>query len=164
MSRQDDDRESIWSVDRRTKTLYFALFIFQSIIGIGVLAWHTVLQGKGPLETTVSIWQGSALIIATSAGTSVVIAELGRYLMVLARSLEEWLERRREKRDAEVRAEERAKWVAWNNRRIAAEENNEPFENRLPVQRAKTDGVGFWGQPESHVTYTASVSRRESCR
>ena len=136
MNRQDGDRESIWSVDRRTKTLYFSLFIVQSIIGIGVLVWHTVLQGKGPLETTVIIWQGSALIIATSAGTSVVIAELGRYLMVLARSLEEWLEKRREKqREADFaagRAEERAKWREWNNRRIAAEKNNEPFDEPPP--------------------------------
>lgn len=135
LSRQDD-RESIWSVDRRTKTLYFALFIVQSIIGIGALAWHTILQGKGPLETAVAVWQGSALIIAASAGTSVIIAESWRSLMVLARSLEEWLERRREKqrekRDAEIRAEERAKWVAWNNRRIAAEESNKPFDEPPP--------------------------------
>ena len=56
--------------------------------------------------------------------------------MVLARSLEEWLERRREKqrekRDAEIRAEANAKWVAWNNRRIAAEENNKPFDEPPP--------------------------------
>ena len=81
-----------------------------------MLAWHTILQGKGPLETTVIIWQGSALIIAASAGTSVVIAELGRYLMVLARSLEEWLEKRREKQReavlAEGRAEVQATWEA----------------------------------------------------
>ena len=60
--------------------------------------------------------------------------------MVLARSLEEWLERRRERHDAklraEVRAEERAKWRdkwrEWNNRRIAAEKNNEPFDEPPP--------------------------------
>ena len=133
---RQDDRESIWSVDRRTKTLYFALFIVQSIIGISLLVWHTVLQGKGPLETTVAVWQGSALIIAASAGTSVVIAELGMYLMVLARSLEEWLEKRREKqREADIaegRAEANARWEAWNNRRIAAEKNNEPFDEPPP--------------------------------
>ena len=53
--------------------------------------------------------------------------------MVLARSLEEWLEKRRKKRDAEVRAETNAKWVAWNNRRLAAEENNEPFDEPPPA-------------------------------
>ena len=56
--------------------------------------------------------------------------------MVLARSLEGWLEKRREKRDAKLRAEahaeERARWVEWNNRRIAAQENNEPFDEPPP--------------------------------
>lgn len=152
LSRQDD-RESIWSVDRRTKTLYFALFIVQSIIGIGALAWHTILQGKGPLETAVAVWQGSALIIAASAGTSVIIAESWGSLMVLARSLEEWLERRREKHDARVGAEALAegraealaeaetRWMGWNNRRIAAEENNKPFDEHHPTQSNKAAGV-----------------------
>lgn len=60
--------------------------------------------------------------------------------MVLARSLEDWLEKRREKRDAKLRAESHAegrteanaKWVAWNNRRIAAQENNEPLDEPPP--------------------------------
>ena len=64
--------------------------------------------------------------------------------MVLARSLEEWLERRREKHDAKVRAEALAegraealaeaetRWMGWNNRRIAAEESNEPFDEPPP--------------------------------
>ena len=56
--------------------------------------------------------------------------------MVLARAFEEWLKKRREKRDAEVRAEalaeERARWREWYNRRIAAEENNEPFDEPPP--------------------------------
>ncbi len=75
--------------------------------------------------------------------------------MVLARSLEEWLERRREKHDAKVRAEalaegraeglvegraealaeaeaREARWMDWNNRRIAAEKNNEPFDEPPP--------------------------------
>ena len=53
--------------------------------------------------------------------------------MVLARALEEWLEKRREKHDAKIRAEERARWVAWNNRRIAADKNDEPFNELPPV-------------------------------
>ena len=139
MDRQQN-RESIWSVDRSTKNLYFALFIVQSIVGIGLLTWATLLQQKSPLETVVIIWQGAAPIIGTSAGNAIVITESGRSLMVLARSLEEWLEKRREKqrekRDAEVRAEAlaeaNAKWMDWNNRRIAADKNNEPFDEPPP--------------------------------
>ena len=52
--------------------------------------------------------------------------------MVLARSLEERLERTRAKRREEGRAEERAKWEAWNNRRMAAEKDNKPFDELPP--------------------------------
>ncbi len=48
--------------------------------------------------------------------------------MVLARSLEEWLEKLR----AEAHAEEKATWVEWSNRRIAAQENNGPFDEPPP--------------------------------
>ena len=131
-----NDRESIWSVERRTKNLYFALFIVQSIVGIGLVAWRAILQNKGPLETAVTIWQDSATIIAASAGTAIIIAEAWRYIVVLARALEERLERARKKRReedrAKGRAEERAKWEAWNNRRMAAERDNKPFDEPPP--------------------------------
>ena len=137
-----DNRESIWSVDRSTKNLYFALFIVQSIVGIGLLTWATLLRQKSPLETAVIIWQGAAPIIGASAGNAIVTTESGRSLMVLARSLEEWLEKRREADLAEGRAEANAKWVAWNNRRIAAEQNNEPFDEPPPAQRQLTERAG----------------------
>ena len=34
---------------------------------------------------------------------------------------------------AEGRAEERAYWVAWNNRRLQAEEQGEPFDEPFPI-------------------------------
>ena len=130
------DRESIWSVERGTKNLYFALFVIQSMTGIGVVVWHAVLQDEGPLATALVVWERSAPIIGTSAGTAIIITEVGRSLMVLAKSLEDWLEKKREKRReqdrAEGRAEERAKWEAWNSRRIAAEMDNKPFDEPPP--------------------------------
>ena len=138
-----NDRESIWSVERGTKNLYFALFIVQSIVGIGLVVWRAILQNKSPLESTVTVWQESATIIATSAGTAIIIAEVWKYTMVLARSLEERLKRTREKRREEGReegrAEERAKWEAWNNRRMAAEKDNRPFDEPPPsVEQQET--------------------------
>ncbi len=134
-----NDRESIWSVERGTKNLYFTLFIVQSIAGIGLVVWRAILQNKSPLESTVTVWQESATIIATSAGTAIIIAEVWKYTMVLARSLEERLKRTREKRREEGRAEERAKWEAWNNRRMAAEKDNRPFDEPAPsVEQQET--------------------------
>jgi hypothetical protein len=121
-----------WSVERSIKNLYFALFIVQSTIGIGLVAWRATLQNKSPLETAITAWQESATIIAASAGTAIIITELGRFIMVLARSLEEWREKRRAEDRAEGRAEERAQWEAWNNRRIAAGKDNKPFDEPPP--------------------------------
>ena len=52
--------------------------------------------------------------------------------MVLARSLEEKLERTRERRRAEGRTEMYTKWEAWNRRRIDAEKKGEPFDEPPP--------------------------------
>ena len=52
--------------------------------------------------------------------------------MVLARRLEEGLERLRERRRAEGRAEANREWLAWNTRRLEAEAEGEPFDEPPP--------------------------------
>ena len=105
----DKDRESIWSVAREVKTLYFLAFIVLVVLGVGLVTWREVTQsaGAGPLEILLAIWEDSAKIVTTSVGLSVVGAEIVRYVMVLARHLEERLERVRERRRAEGREEGR---------------------------------------------------------
>ena len=129
-------RESIWSVERGTKTLYFILFIFQFFVGMILVFWKTASEHDGWLNITLTAWQDAAPIAITSAASAIAVTEIGRYLMVLASSLEEKLERTRERRRAEGRAEGRtemyAKWEAWNRRRTAAEEKGEPFDEPPP--------------------------------
>ena len=50
----------------------------------------------------------------------------------LADILKERLESQRERRRSEGRAEERAKWAAWNARRLEAEESGQPFAEPPP--------------------------------
>ena len=52
--------------------------------------------------------------------------------MVLARRLEEGLERLREQRRAEGRAEADKEWRAWNARRLEAESEGRPFTEPPP--------------------------------
>ena len=52
--------------------------------------------------------------------------------MVLARSLEEKLERTRERRRAEGQVEMYEQWEAWNRRRMDAEEKGEAFNEPPP--------------------------------
>ncbi len=139
----DKDRESIWSVAREVKTLYFLAFIVLVVLGIGLLTWREVTQsdGAGPLEILLAIWEDSAKIVTTSVGLSVVGAEIVRYVMVLARHLEERLERVRERRRAEGREEGReeanARWEAWNARREAADAQGLPFDEPPPSDNGR---------------------------
>ena len=150
-SRQDEDRdkdrESIWSVAREVKTLYFLAFIVLVVLGVGLVTWREVTQsdGAGPLEILLAIWEDSAKIVTASVGLSVVGAEIVRYVMVLARHLEERLERVRERRRAEGRAEGRvegraeanSRWEAWNARREAAAAQGIPFDEPPPSDNGR---------------------------
>ena len=62
-------------------------------------------------------------------------------MMATRDAVNEWLEKRREKARAEGIAEGRARLAveiaAWNERRLAAEENGEPFDEPIPGQDAR---------------------------
>ena len=47
-------------------------------------------------------------------------------------AINDWLEKRRQKAYAEGRAQFIAEVVAWNDRRLAAEANNQPFDEPPP--------------------------------
>ena len=152
-SRQDKDRdrESIWSVAREVKTLYFLAFVILVVLGVGLLTWREVTQsdGAGPLEILLAIWEDSAKIVTGSVGISVVAAEIVRYVMVLSRHLEERLERVREQRREEGRVQGReegravglteanARWEAWNARREAAAAQGIPFDEPPPSDNGR---------------------------
>ena len=151
-------RESIWSVGKETKSFYFAAFILQFLWGTTSIALRETLQNDTDslFDTIIAIWESSAPIAITSAAVAIVITELGRYLMVLARHLEERLERTREARRSEGRMQGRAegrvqgltegrvqgltegrvetqkKWEAWNVRRLEAESKGLPFTEPPP--------------------------------
>ena len=135
-------RESIWSVGKETKSFYFVAFILQFLFGMTSIALRETFQNDTDnfLDTVIVIWESSAPIAITSAAVAIVITELGRYLMVLARHLEERLERTREVRRAEGRVQGRTegrveiqkKWEAWNVRRLEAESKGLPFTEPPP--------------------------------
>ena len=64
-----------------------------------------------------------------------VVTETGRYVMVLAAAFEEWREKRRREQIARAVHENNAKWEAWLQRRMQAEERGEPFEEPPPSAR-----------------------------
>ena len=96
------------------------------------------------LDITLAVWSDAAPLTITAAAAALALTEIGRIVMVLARRLEEGLERVREQRRAEGRAEGVAEgrvegmeeadraWRAWNARRLEAEAADRPFTEPPP--------------------------------
>ena len=96
--RDDNERESIWSVPKSTKTAYFALFFIHLVAGIALLIWRGDRVHETLADHVLYIWLNSGSIVLGSAGAALFYTDIGRYLLVLSRSLEEKLERTRERR------------------------------------------------------------------
>ena len=129
-----ESRESIWSVSKGVKHVYFALFIGQ--FGAGTL-W-TVAQGAVSVP---ALWHDLSSLAITAAALSMVVTETGRYLMVLAAAFEEWREKRRQAQIARAVAAATAEWEAWDRRRMQAEQRGEPFVEPSPAARRRAAEV-----------------------
>ena len=143
-------RESIWSVSRETKSLYFAVFVALVLISAGLVTYEEVSLNKtdGLLDTVLAAWWGVGRLVLASAAGSLIFTEVWRNGMVLAERLEEWFERRKQRQIAEAvaeavaeteekarekaREETMALWQGWNERRVEAENKGEVFEEPPP--------------------------------
>ena len=135
-------RDSIWSVSRETKGLYFIVFITLALIGGGLVTYAEVHVNKadGILDTALAAWAGVGRLVIASVAGSLIVTEVWRNGMVLAERLEEWFDKRRERQIARAVAEAEEKtraeigslWQAWNERRIEAETLGEPFDEPPP--------------------------------
>ena len=151
--RIQQDRDSIWTIPLAWRALYFGLFTLYAFAGIGFLLWYEVFErtvDSWP-ETINSITQGIGVTTVGAAGLALLTIEGPQTLMVVAHYLRKKLiepleERRRQEaqqreeearhREEEARAEGEAQtqavWVAWNERRIAAEARGESFDEPPP--------------------------------
>ena len=149
-----DDRDSIWSIPLARRALYFGLFTGYALAGIGFLLWYEVFikAADSPPETALSIIQGIGVTTVGAAGLALLTIEGPRTVMVVADYItQRWLnplkERRRreaEQRNEQAREEGRAEgqaqgqaanqaaWEAWNERRMTAEANGQPFDEPPP--------------------------------
>ena len=143
----EEERESIWSITRGQRALYFGLFSLYAFAGIGFLIWYHVFERRADAwpETILSVTQGIGVNTVGAAGLALLTIEGPKTIVVLADYItERWLnplkERNRAKAHAQGRAEGRvegeaqnqAAWLAWNERRLAAEANGEDFDEPPP--------------------------------
>ena len=104
------------------------------------------------METWRAVMGPSADVMATSAGAAYALTEIGRNSVVIAKSLEKWLEDRRKRRleavrkaareeglqegrnegREEGRVEQRQLWLEWLARRKEAEARAETFTEPPP--------------------------------
>ena len=139
-ARRQEERESIWSVDKSFKHIYFSLFTVLVLFGAVLVVWkgEGVRTAPDPWVGLLAFCTGMAPVVVTVAPVSVVVTEIVRSVMVLSGMLQERLERMREARRAEGRAEGRAeanaRWETWNNRRLEAAARDEPFQEPSPSQ------------------------------
>ena len=141
-----EQRESIWSVTRRTRFLYFATFSVLVTIHMGLIAvYETAVNDKDAIyQTWTAIWPTSSRMAPAWVVVSLILAELGDGCMVLAEMFREKRRKEQERRVREERAQgqveglaqgqakNQALWEAWNSRRIEAEKNNLPFDESPP--------------------------------
>ncbi len=139
-------RESIWSVTRRTRILYFVTFSFVVTISVILLAIHeTAINDTDTLyDTAKAIWITSSQMSPAWVVFSLILAELGDWTMVLAEAFREHRRKRQEQQLQEAviegRAAIQAKWEAWNDRRLEAEKSNLPFDEPPPSLEDSTNG------------------------
>ena len=92
------------------------------------------------METWYAVLTASDDVATTAAGAAFTITEIGRNAMVLAHSLQKWLNKKlregdekfRNKLLTEGREEERRLWAEWNARREDATARREKFTEPHP--------------------------------
>ena len=131
--RVDDGRESIWSVPKRFKSVYFPLFYLLGIIGISWSVRYEVSRiasGQSYQDVANAVVQKIPAILMGAAFISLMITEA---VMVLAGMLEDYYK----KRDAKARARVHQIWADWNQRRLEAEARGEDFDEPPPSSSAQ---------------------------
>lgn len=144
-------RVSIWSISHNWGVIYYILFSAQTTIALSLVSWREIFvrDRDTPTETLIAIGQASApLILTIAAETLVIILAMEGISMLAERYLkkryevgkEEGVEIGRVKGREEgkvegakaERARAKARFDAWNKRRLEAESEGKPFDEPNP--------------------------------
>ena len=138
--RTEDSRESIWSLVSASKNWYLSIFTVLAVSGEAVVITREIGRHDSIMEIWYAVLTASDDVATTAAGAAFTITEIGRNAMVLAHSLQKWLNKKlregdekfRNKLLTEGREEERRLWAEWNARREDAEVRGEKFTEPHP--------------------------------
>jgi hypothetical protein len=145
---EPDERGGIWSIPERERHWYFGLFIVQTLVGDGFVAWYNIFWkvDDDPFASVMAMITGMSVVGLTAAINAFNLVEVVAYAMVTVGWLRNKVERQREelqrqreerhrKWHEEGREEANAAWEAWNQRRLDAVADSQPFDEPPPSQR-----------------------------
>ena len=140
---------------REARPFYAALFVSQTFALIARRFYIALTERSDSIWT--ALGEANILDIAAASlsqlerdGAKAVIStillmEVWDIMMGTRDAINDWLEKRRRKARAEGRAEMAAEMsaeiTAWNDRRLAAESNNEPFDEPPPGVEDRRNGT-----------------------
>ena len=148
---------------REARPFYAALFVFQTFALIARRFYIALMDSAD--AATDSFWTalGESNILdiaavslsqlerdgAKAVISTILLMEVWDAMMGTRDAINDWLEKRRRKARAEGRDEGRAEGrdertaevVAWNDRRLAAEANNQPFDEPIPGTDDRRNGT-----------------------
>ena len=128
-------RISIWSISRNWGQIYYILFSAQTTIALCLISWREIFvkDRDTPTETLIAIGQASApLILTIAAETLVIILAMEAIEMLAERYLKKRFEAGEEEGTKKERARAKARFDAWNKRRLKAESEGKPFDEPSP--------------------------------
>ena len=132
---REDDRESIWTVPTRWKSLYFALFTVMITVATGFIVFYetAVVTSDDQWKTALAVARDLSSAFPALAGINLVLVEV--YSM-LSRKFDEWLSARQRN---EARKKRDAEWEAWFQRLQSAQDRGEPFDEPMPSKKEPVD-------------------------
>ena len=135
------ERESIWSVRSRLLAPYFSVFGILVIIVTGLTFWREFANappGAYWVDTLLNGLRQSSGAMLWIAGNSLLGQEVYNMMYLIT---EKYMNKRYRDGLTKGRGEEREEWLAWNERREAAEregrEFTEPPPSSLPGKNGK---------------------------
>ena len=139
---REERRESIGSIRLRWKPIYSVLFVIQALSAMAYISWAELawVTDDSPVDTLKAILWGVTLAGGAAIATTGTLAEVQDIMMGTRDLINDWLQKRRDEAEArgveigEERGEERGLTKAqdWYNRRQAALEKGEPFDEPPP--------------------------------
>ena len=105
--KNDEHRSAIWSVGNEYVSVYLAIYVILYLLGMAGILWLHLQDASAPVNAVSDIITSMSLLgVGIAPPAAIVLTELWRYTVVLARRLEQrWAEKDAKALQAALQAE-----------------------------------------------------------